>query len=72
MPTVRFGKIGGGELVVKDENIRHSIAEQFGIMCFDSDIDQVMESIEGNRKESFILIRSIVDLKYKLLYLNLL
>ncbi len=61
LPTVRFGKIGGGELVVKDENIRHSIAEQFGIMCFDSDIDQVMESIEGNRKESFILIRSIVD-----------
>lgn len=61
LPTVRFGKIGGGDIVVKEENIRHSISDQFGIMCFDSDIDQVMESIEGNRKESFILIRSIVD-----------
>jgi hypothetical protein len=60
-PTLRFGKVGGGEKVVREENLRHSISEQFGITCFDQDIDQVMESIEGNRKESFIIIRSIVD-----------
>lgn len=60
-PTLRFGKVGGGELVARDENLRHSISEQFGIVCFDSGIDQVMESIEGNRKESFMIIRSIVD-----------
>ena len=60
-PTLRFGKVGGGEKIVKDENMRHLLSEQYGIVCFDSDMDQVMESIEGNRKESFIIIRSIVD-----------
>jgi hypothetical protein len=37
------------------------LSEKYGILCFDNDMDQVMESIEGNRKESFIIIRSIVD-----------
>lgn len=61
MPTLRFGKVGGGEKVTQDENLRHILCEQYGVVCFDSDIDQVMESIEGNRKESFMIIRSIVD-----------
>jgi nucleoside phosphorylase len=60
-PTVRFGKIGGGDKIVKDDNLRHLVSEQYNIKCFDTDIDQVMESIEGNRKDSFIVIRSIVD-----------
>lgn len=61
LPTLRFGKIGGGEKVFRDESLRHLLSEQYGIICFDSDMDQVMESIDGNRKESFIIIRSIVD-----------
>ena len=60
-PTLRFGKIGGGEKVIKDENVRHLLCEQNNILCFDIGMDQVMESIEGNRKESFIIIRSIAD-----------
>lgn len=60
-PTLRFGKVGGGEKITQDENLRHLLSEQYGIVCFDSDVDQVMESIEGNRKESFMIIRSIVD-----------
>lgn len=60
-PELKFGKIGGGETIVRDDNLRHLISEQYGILCFDSDMDQVMESIEGNRKDSFIIIRSIVD-----------
>ena len=60
-PILRFGKVGGGEKVVNDENLRHLLSEQYGIVCFDSDMDQVMESIDGNRKDSFMVIRSIVD-----------
>ena len=37
------------------------MSERFGIIGFDSDVDQVMESIDGNRKESFIIIRAISD-----------
>ena len=61
LPMLRFGKIAGGERVVRDEQLRHVLSEQHGIVCFDGDMDQVMESIEGNRKESFMLIRGICD-----------
>jgi nucleoside phosphorylase len=62
LPLLRFGKIGGGdESVVKDESLRHLISEKYGVCCFDSGIDQVMDSIEGNRKDSFIVIKGIVD-----------
>lgn len=60
-PTVRFGKIGGCQSIVREEGKRLIMSEKYGILCFDSDMDQVMESIVGNRKDSFILIRSIVD-----------
>ena len=56
LPTLRFGKVGGGEKVTHDENLRHILCEQYGIVCFASDLDQVMESIEGNRKE----IKSVI------------
>jgi hypothetical protein len=62
LPCVKFGKIGGGKTVALDEQLRHAVSEQYGIVCFDSDMtDQVMESIEGNRKDSFIVVRSIAD-----------
>jgi hypothetical protein len=61
LPMLRFGKIAGGEKVVKDENLRHLLSEQHNILAFDCDMDQVMDSIEGNRKDSFIIVRSVVD-----------
>ena len=60
-PLLRFGRIAGGEKIVRDENIKYMLSEKYGLTCFDCDMDQVMESIEGNRKDSFIVIRSIVD-----------
>lgn len=65
LPVLRFGTIGGGdESVMRDENTRHAISEQYGVCCFDSGMDQVLESIEGNRKESYIIIKGIVDYGY--------
>ncbi|CAF0740040.1 unnamed protein product [Brachionus calyciflorus] len=60
-PVVKFGKIASVETLVKNEAIRSAISEENDILCFDSGMDQVMESIEGNRKESYIIIRSIAD-----------
>lgn len=60
-PVLHFGAIGGGEKLIKDESIRQKLSDRFGIIGFDSDVDQVMESIDGNRKESFIIIRAISD-----------
>lgn len=65
LPLLRFGPIGGGdEAVVRDESARHAISEKYGVLCFDSGMDQVLESIEGNRKESYIIIKGIVDYAY--------
>ena len=61
MPTLRFGAIGGGEKLLKDDRLKQQLSDKFGIMCFDSDLDQVMDSIDGNRKDSFIIIRAITD-----------
>jgi hypothetical protein len=60
-PLLQFGAIGGGEKLIKDESVRQKLSDKFGIICFDSDLDQVMESIDGNRKDSFIIIRAIAD-----------
>lgn len=60
-PVVKFGKIAGGEALSKNENLRISISDKYSILCFDTGMDQVMDSIEGNRKESYIIIRSIAD-----------
>lgn len=65
LPLLRFGTVGGGdENVIRDEGTRHAISERFGVSCFDSGMDQVLESIEGNRKESYIIIKGIVDYGY--------
>ena len=61
LPTLRFGKIGAGDSIVKDETLRYRVSELNGIICYDNDLDQVMEAIEGSRKESFVIIRGIAD-----------
>ncbi len=60
-PMLKFGAIGGGEKLIQDDNLKQKISEKFGVAAFDSDLDQVMESIDGNRKDSFIIIRAIAD-----------
>lgn len=60
-PVLRFGAVGGGEKILKTESLRQKMSNQFGVVCFDSDLDQVMEAIDGNRNDSFILIRAIAD-----------
>lgn len=60
-PLLRFGRIAGGENVIKSENLRQRLSNQFGIISFDCDMDQVMDAIDGSRTNSFIVIRAIAD-----------
>jgi len=62
-PVVHLGPIGSGSGVVKDDVIRQDIASKFGIKCFDSEFDSVLESIFGNRKDRYCIIRGISDYK---------
>ncbi|XP_012940399.1 uncharacterized protein LOC101864404 isoform X2 [Aplysia californica] len=59
-PTMRFGVFGAGR-PVKSEMSRHDFASRYGITSFDTEFDQVLESIVGNRKDSFMFVRGLAD-----------
>ncbi|GAB1608339.1 uncharacterized protein LOC115212809 isoform X4 [Argonauta hians] len=60
-PRVHFGVLGSGRPVVKSDAIRLDFAGKYNIKAFDTEFDQVLESIEGNRKDSFMFIRGVSD-----------
>lgn len=60
-PTVRYGPIGSGKLVSRSYNIRQDFANIHSIKAFDMHLEAVLESLEGNRNESFLVIRGICD-----------
>ena len=64
MPTIRFGAIGSGKPIVTDDALRLDFSARHNVIAFDTEFDQVLESIVGNRKDSFVFIRGIADYKY--------
>ena len=61
IPTLRAGTFGAGKPVVKEDALRQDFAVKHDVTVFDSEYDQVLESIVGNRKDSFVFIRGIAD-----------
>lgn len=63
-PMLHVGPIGAGRRVAFNERLRHDFSSRFhGILAFDCELDSVIESIFGNRKDSYMLIRGIADYK---------
>lgn len=60
-PNIRYGIIAGGKLVARTEHLRKSFAQQYAVRAFDGEFDGVFESLEGNRNESFLIIRGMAD-----------
>jgi hypothetical protein len=56
--NVRFGPIASGKYVAKDGKLRKIFARTYGVRA---EADAVLESLEGNRNESFLIIRDIAD-----------
>ena len=44
-----------------DDRLRQEFARRHGIICFDLELDAVVESIYVNRKDNYTLIRGIAD-----------
>ena len=59
--TVRPGTIGAWKQIVHDNALRQDFAVRHGCNTFDTEFDQVLESIVGNRKDSFAIIRGVAD-----------
>lgn len=60
VPAVHFGVMGAGR-PVRNEVSRHDFASRYSVYCCDSEFDQVLESIVGNRKDSFMFVRGVSD-----------
>lgn len=60
-PEVRYGPIGSGRLVTRAQDVRKHFSDRSAICAFDLDFEAVLESLEGNRNESFLVIRGISD-----------
>lgn len=64
-PMCHFGPIGSGKPALSSGNepLKQQMISQFNLRAFDSEFDPVVESIYGNCKESYIMIRGISDYK---------
>ncbi|WAQ95491.1 CPMD8-like protein [Mya arenaria] len=60
-PNVRHGVIGSGKLISRAHELRADFAKRFGVRAFDLDFEAVLESLEGNRNESFLVVRGVCD-----------
>ena len=62
-PVVHVGPVASGRKVSCDDQLRQEFAAKHGILAFDAELDAVMESIYGNRKDQYTLIRGMADYK---------
>lgn len=60
-PNVHYGVIGCGKLVSRTDDLRWNFAEMHSVKAYEVNFEAVLESLEGNRNESFLVIRGICD-----------
>ncbi|CAF4221574.1 unnamed protein product [Rotaria socialis] len=60
-PNIRFGMIAGGKNIINNDYLKTTLCDKCNVLCFDSEIDQVIAAVQGNRTESFMIIRGISD-----------
>jgi len=63
MALLHLGPVGAGKQVSNDDTLRQEFAYKNGILAFDTELGSVVESVYGNRKDNYIIIRAIADYK---------
>ncbi|KAM7346771.1 uncharacterized protein ACRADG_006556 isoform 3-T4 [Cochliomyia hominivorax] len=65
LPKTRLhlGPIGSGRDLVRNDNLRIEFAKKYGLLATDVEMSSVLDSIIGNCRESFIVIKGISDYK---------
>lgn len=62
-PRLHLSPIASGRQVVREDRLRQQFAAQVNALAFDCEYDAVIESIQGNCRDSFICVRGIADYK---------
>ncbi|EFN88312.1 uncharacterized protein LOC105191968 isoform X4 [Harpegnathos saltator] len=60
---IHLAPVASGRQIARDDQLRQKFASRFGALAFDAEMDAVVESILGNCRESFAVIRGISDYK---------
>ena len=63
LPLLHLGPVAAGRGVALDDQLRQEFAYKNGVLAYDTELDSVVESVYGNRKDHYILIRGIADYK---------
>jgi len=63
LPVIHLGPVAAGRGVSLDDQLRQEFAYKNGILAYDSELDSVVESVFGNRKDHYIMVRGIADYK---------
>ncbi|XP_070132643.1 uncharacterized protein [Drosophila bipectinata] len=65
VPRLRLhlGPIGSGRDLVRSDDLRTQFARKYGLLATDVEMSSVLDSIIGNCRESFILVKGIADYK---------
>ncbi|XP_012271402.1 uncharacterized protein LOC105694878 isoform X2 [Orussus abietinus] len=62
-PRIHLAPVASGRQVSRDDQLRQKFATRFGTLAFDAEMDAVVESILGNCRDSFAVVRGIADYK---------
>jgi nucleoside phosphorylase len=64
-PSMRLhlGTIGSGYELVKSDTLRTEFAKQHGLIATDVDLNSVLDSVVGNCRDSFLVVKGISDYK---------
>ncbi|GAA29088.2 hypothetical protein CLF_111247 [Clonorchis sinensis] len=61
IPAVRLGCFGSGRPITDNDKLRDFFAKEHQLLSYDSEYDQVLESVLGNGLNSFLIIRGMAD-----------
>ena len=60
-PRVRYGPIGSGRYVARNQSLRMDFARKYGVCAYVQEVDPVLDALDRNHKDSFLFIRGISD-----------
>lgn len=61
LPRLHLGPILSGRAVCKDDSLRQMFSQRCSAKAWDPEFDSVVESVMGNCKDSFALVRGVAD-----------
>jgi nucleoside phosphorylase len=62
-PRLHLSAVASSRAVACNDALRHRFAAAHGVLALDSELDAAVESVIGNRRDSFLILRGIADYK---------